>query len=159
MSTHTSRVTASRVAVALALAALTAVAGLLTAGSSVSHADACTVGPVSVSTKKDTLLKSSMRLKVFATCEGVYDATARGYLYVGGHRTGRLPVLTLTNIGVNPMTTTITIPKKVLTATRAYAHRRQKHRVMLKFIVRSTNRTTEGAPYPGPYALHNQLRV
>src|SRR5215217_3487772 len=134
MSTRVVPAAASRVALTLALAAMTAVAGLLAAGSSVARADACTTGPVAVTTKKDTLLRSSLRLKVFATCEGVYDATARGYLYVAGHRTGRLPLLTLTHVQVTPTTTTITIPEEVLATTRAYAHRRHRHRLILKFI-------------------------
>lgn len=147
-----------RAALALAVA-LAATVTLLTVDTSISHADACVTGPVSVVAKKDAVLKSSLRLKVYATCDGVYDATARGYLYVAGHRTGRLSLLTLTNVQVSPTTKTINIPSKILAATRSYAHRRNRHRVILKFIVSSTDRTTGVRNPPRPYAQYSQLRV
>jgi hypothetical protein len=148
----------SRLAITLATAALAAVPGLLTAGSSVAHADACVAGPVSILTKQDGRLTSPLRLKIYATCDDTYDATARGYLYVAGHRTGRLSTLTLTNVQVAGTTETIKIPGKVLAATRAYARRHHQHRVVLKFVVRATSHTT-GKPEPHAYTMHNELRI
>lgn len=147
----------SRSAITLAIAALAAVTGL-TAGSAVSHADACVAGPVSILTKKDTRLTSALRLTIYATCDDSYDATARGYLYVAGHRTGRLSTLKLTNVQIARTTRTIKIPGKVLAATRAYACRHHHHRVVLKFVVRATSHTT-GKPEPPAYTMHNELRL
>jgi hypothetical protein len=157
VSPHVSRGISSRLASTLAIAALAAVSGL-TAGSSVSHADACVAGPVSILTKKDTRLTSPLRLTIYATCDDTYDATACGYLYVAGHRTGRLSALTLTNVQSARTIKTIEIPAKVLAATRAYARRHHQHRVVLKFVVRATSHTT-GKPEPHAFAMHNELRI
>src|SRR4051812_10058186 len=85
---------------ALAAAAVTAVCCLLIGGAPVSRADACVAGPVSIVTQQGARLTSPLRLRIYATCDDTYDATARGYLYVAGHRTGRLSTLTLTDVSV-----------------------------------------------------------
>jgi hypothetical protein len=87
------------------------------------------------------------------------DATARGYLYVAGHRTGRLQALKL-SVQTTPTTRTITIPASVLSATHAYARRGAHHYryATLKFIVTVTDRST-GLRYPYDYSTYSRLRV
>jgi hypothetical protein len=147
--------------IGLALAMMLAAASIIAAGASNAHADACTSGPVSIGTKHDAQLKRSMRLMVFSTCDDTYDATARGYLYIGGHRTGRLSTLMLTGVAGNtPTAKTSTIPNSVLAATRAYA-RRGNHNyryATLKFVVTVTDRTT-GLRYPHAYSNYSRLRL
>lgn len=149
-----------RFGLALALATTLAAATILVAATSNARADACTGGDVAIGIKQVVQLKRSMRLSVFATCEDIYDATARGYLYVEGHRTGRLQALKLTGVQTTPTTTTITIPDSVLSATRAYARRGNHHYryATLKFVVTSTDRLT-GLRYPHDYSDYSRLRV
>jgi hypothetical protein len=133
---------------------------LLVGGPSNARADACTSGDVSIGTKQDDLLKRSMVLTVHATCEDTYDATALGYLYVAGHRTGRLQAIKLTGVQTTPTRMTITIPDRVLSATRAYA-RRGNHDyryATLKFVVTSTDVLT-GFRYPHAYSNYSVLRL
>jgi hypothetical protein len=157
---HPLHTSVQRIVLVLAMT-LAAAAAILIAGGSNAHADACTSGPVSIGTKQNALLKHTMRLMVYATCEDTYDATARGYIYVDGHRTGRLSTLTLTGVaGLSPTTRTVTIPNSVLSATHAYARRGNHHyrTATLKFVVTSTDRTT-GAQSPHAYSKYSRLRL
>jgi hypothetical protein len=149
-----------RIGLALALAMTLAAAGIFVAAASNARADACTGGPVSIGIKQVVQLMRSMRLAVFATCEDTYDATARGYLYVAGHRTGRLQALMLIGVQTTPTTKTITIPASALSATRAYARRGNHHYrfATLKFVVTATDRST-GLRYPYAWSTYSRLRV
>jgi hypothetical protein len=155
---HSSHTRIPRICTALAMTF--AAAGVVVAGASNARADACTGGDVSIGIPHVVQLKRSMRLTVHATCDDIYDASARGYLYVAGRRTGRLQALKLTGVQTAPTTVTITIPESVLSATRAYArHGNHDYRyATLKFIVTSTDRLT-GLRYPLPYSEYSRLRV
>jgi hypothetical protein len=150
----------SRAGLALSLAMTLAAAGIVVARASNAHADACTGGPVAIGIKQVVQLKRSMRVAVFATCDDTYDATARGYLYVAGHRTGSLQAVKLIGVQTTPTTKTITVPDSVLSATRAYARRGNHHYryATLKFVVTATDRST-GVRYPYAWSTYSRLRV
>jgi hypothetical protein len=150
-----------RFGLALALAMTLSAASILVGGASNARADACTGGPVAIGIEQVVPLERSMRLTVFATCDSTsYDATASGYLYVAGHRTGRLQAFKLIGVQTTPTTKTITIPDTVLSATRAYARRGDHHYryATLKFVVAVTDSST-GVRYPYDYSTYSRLRV
>lgn len=159
MSIHVRRRITVRLAIATAIAALVAVAGLLAAGSSLSHADACVAGPVSIVAKKNTKLTSPLGLRIYATCDDTpYSATARGYLYVAGHRTATLATLKLENVVTGTVThTTIKVSRTALDATRAYARRHHHRTALLKFVVRASGNT--GGQEPHAYRMSSDLRI
>lgn len=159
MSIHLPRRITVRSAIMTAIATLVAVMCLLTAGSSISHADACVAGPVSIVAKKNAKLMSPLRLRVYATCDDApYSATARGYLCVAGHRTATLSTLKLENVVTGTVRhTTIKVSRAALDATRAYARRHHHDIALLKFVVRASGKV--GGREPHAYRMSSDLRI